>query len=77
MRKMIYVSASGNQWRVNWQGKHSGYKFNTKSEAIRFAHKMVDILGTTQVDAIKVQQRDGTLKVEWSYSLNEQAAVQH
>lgn len=77
MRKIIYVSASGRQWRVNWQGKHSGYKFNSKTEAIKFAHTLVDELSTSQVDAIKVQQKDGSLRLEWSYSRNAQAEVQH
>ena len=77
MRKIICVSASGRERRVNWQGKHSGYKFNSKTEAIKFAHKLVDELRTSQVEAFKVQQKDGSLNLEWSYSRNAQAEVQH
>jgi hypothetical protein len=41
MRKVLYVSPSGSQWKVHWQHESNGPVFALKDDAIEKARSMV------------------------------------
>jgi hypothetical protein len=67
MRKLLYVSPSGTEWKVHWEGEQQGDLFDRKEDAIRNAGKMVGKLPEGQVSSIRIQKTDGTFQTEWSY----------
>lgn len=67
MRKVLYVSPSGSQWKVHWEHQSHGDMFNLKDEAIKHARKLVAGLPEGQVASIRLQRADGTFQLEWSY----------
>ncbi|HEV8286384.1 MAG TPA: DUF2188 domain-containing protein [Chitinophagaceae bacterium] len=67
MRKFLYVSPLGTQWKVHWQHDEYGKVFVTKEEAIRHAKKIVSQLAEGQISSIRVQKADGTFQDEWTY----------
>lgn len=67
MRRVLYVSPSGNQWKVHWEHQHDGSHFNLKSDAIRYARQIVHQYPLGYVSQIKVQRGDGTFQTEWTY----------
>ena len=67
MRKVIYVSPSGSNWKVHWQHESNGYLFSLKTNAISKARQMVGQLSAGEVSQIRVQRADGTFQTEWTY----------
>ena len=67
MRKTLYVSPSGTQWKVHWQGDSAGDIYQLKETAIREARKKVAALPAGTVSQIRVQRADGTFQDEWTY----------
>lgn len=67
MRKVLYVSPSGSQWKVHWEHQNNGDFFSLKDDAIKHARKLVAGLPEGQVSSIRVQRADGTFQTEWSY----------
>jgi hypothetical protein len=67
MRKVLYVSPSGNSWKVHWQGESNGTLFTLKADAIAYARRMVAALPEGTASQIRVQRADGTFQTEWTY----------
>lgn len=67
MRKVLYVSPHQGQWKVHWQGEHTGNTFVRKEDAIKDARKLVANLPEGTCSEIRVQRADGTLQTEWTY----------
>lgn len=67
MRKVLYISPSGSQWKVHWEKEQEGFLFSTKDEAIREARLIVGRLKEGEVASIRVQKADGTFQTEWTY----------
>ena len=67
MRKVLYVSPSGSQWKVHWEHESAGSLFALKEDAIKHARKLVAELPEGQVSSIRVQRADGTFQSEWTY----------
>jgi hypothetical protein len=67
MRKVLYVSPHGTQWKVHWQGETEGKIFDRKEEAIRHARNLIGSLPEGATSEIRVQRADGTFQTEWTY----------
>ena len=67
MRKVLYISPQGTQWKVHWEHESAGTTFENKTDAISHARQMVRELPSGQVSQIKVQKSDGTFQIEWTY----------
>ena len=67
MRKNLYVSPSGSNWKVHWEKESTGSTFALKADAIQEARKMVRNLPEGEVSSIRVQSAGGTFQSEWSY----------
>ncbi len=67
MRKVLYISPFGGQWKVHWEKEQEGFIFSTKEVAIREARKIVGRLKEGEVASIRVQEADGTFQTEWTY----------
>jgi len=67
MRKVLYVSPHGIQWKVHWQGENEGAIHIRKEDALAAARKMVAQLGAGSVSEIRVQHANGTFETEWTY----------
>jgi hypothetical protein len=67
MRKVLYVSPSGSQWKIHWQHETNGSLFDRKEDAIKKAKQMVAALPEAEVSSIRVQRADGKFQTEWTY----------
>ena len=67
MRKVLYVSPHGTQWKVHWQGESNGKIFDKKEDAIKYARSLVASLPEGTCSQIIVQRADGTFQTEWTY----------
>ena len=67
MRKVLYVSPQGSQWKVHWQSESAGSVFGRKEEAIKNAKNLVGGLPAGTCSEIRVQRADGTFQTEWTY----------
>jgi len=66
-RRKLYVSPSGDRWKVHEGGsKVHGY-FHTQGNAINFARRFLSKFRAGMLSQILVQRPDGRFRTEWTY----------
>jgi hypothetical protein len=70
MAKNLYVSPSGTNWKVHWEGESNGGIHTKKEDALIAARQMVADQKKGEVLSIRVQKADGTFQTEWTYGVD-------
>jgi hypothetical protein len=70
-RDVYTVVLLENQWKVRFQGRHSG-PFATQEEAVSAAVDAAHKAGTTNPDGaqVRVQSTANNFRTEWTYGLD-------